>query len=195
MSLTLRCSGALLAGGASSRMGCPKADIEFGGMTLAQRAAATLQALTAEVVQVGGEPIAALDLPHFPDRRQGAGPLAGVETALARVEVPLVVLAVDLPLVPPELLEEALRSVEHGAEICAPQWSGRWHPLCAVYSPGVLAHIEARLDAGNYGLQGLLEELGTALPEEVLTGLGDPAAMLHNINTREDLERARAFLA
>ena len=184
----------MLAGGASSRMGCPKAELELDGMTLAQRAAATLQAVTPEVVQVGGEPIAAIDLPHLEDRRQGAGPMAGVETALARVKVPLVLLALDLPFVLPELLEAALREVEHGAKICAPHWGGRWHPLCAVYSPVALSHIEARLDAGDYGMQGLLEEVGIALPGEVLTGLGDPAALLHNINTREDLESARAFM-
>lgn len=163
-------------------------------MTLAQRAAATLHALTPEVIQVGGEPIAALGLPHVADRRQGAGPMAGVETALARVEVPLVVLAVDLPFVSPELLQEALRAVEHGAEICAPFWNERWHPLCAVYSPKVLPHIEARLDAGDHGMQGLLEELGTTLPEQVLEGLGDPEKLLRNINTRQDLEDARDLL-
>ena len=172
-------------------MGRPKAELELDGMTLAQRATATLQALTPEVVQVGGEPISGLGLPHFADRRQGAGPMAGVATALARVEVPLVVLAVDLPFVPPELLGQALRAVEHGAEICAPHWSGRWHPLCAVYSPSVLPQIEAHLDAGNYGMQGLLEGFGTALPDEVLESLGDPEKLLRNINTRQDLEDAR----
>lgn len=175
-------------------MGRPKADVEFDGMTLAQHATKTLRALTEDVVQVGGEPISALDLPHLADRRQGAGPMAGIETALARVEVPLVVLAVDLPFVPPELLKEALRTVERGAEICAPHWSGRWHPLCAVYSPRALPHIESRLDAGDYGMQGLLGEVGTALSEEMLESFGDPEKLLRNINTPQELEDARDLL-
>jgi molybdopterin-guanine dinucleotide biosynthesis protein A len=176
-------------------MGCLKAEVEIDGTTLAQRAVATLQALTPDVVQVGGERISALDLPHFADRKPGAGPMAGVETALARVEVPLVVLAVDLPFVPPALLTEALRSVERGAEICAPHWDDRWHPLCAAYSPGGLPHLSARLDAGDYSMQALLEDLGTPLPEDVLARLGDPATLLYNINTPEDLERARTLIS
>jgi len=175
-------------------MGCPKAELKLGGMTLAQRAATTLRALTAEIVQVGGEPIGAIALPHLEDRRQDAGPMAGVETALARADVPLVVLAVDLPFVPPELLEEALRSVEGGAAICAPHWNDRWHPLCAVYSPAALATISAHLDTGDYSMQAPLREIGTALPDDVLTSLGDPATLLHNINTPDDLKRAQALL-
>jgi len=175
-------------------MGCAKAELELGGMTLGHRAAATLRALTAEVVQVGGEPIDAIGLPYLEDHRRDAGPMAGVETALMHVEVPLVVLALDLPFVPAELLEQALRSVERGAEICAPHWNDRWHPLCAVYSPGALAAISAQLDTGDYSMQASLREIGTALPDDVLTSLGDPATLLHNINTPADLERAQALL-
>ena len=40
-------------------------------------------------------------------------------------------------------------------------------------------------------MQGLLEELGTALPEEMLESFGDPEKLLRNINTRQDLEDAR----
>lgn len=189
-----RCAGALLAGGASLRMGRAKAELELDGMTLAQRIAETLQALTPDVVQAGGEPIAAIGFPWLEDRRRNAGPMAGIETALAEVDVPLVVLAIDLPFVPAGLLREALRLVQAGAEICAPYWGDRWHPLCAVYSPGSLPRISARLDAGDYSMRALLEAVGTALPEEVLGSLGDPTTLLHNINTPEDLEKAQTLI-
>lgn len=190
-----RCAAALLSGGSSSRMGKPKAELEVGGVTLGQRAAATLRALSTNVVQAGGNPIAGVDLAVVPDRRPGAGPMAGIETILSRVYVPLVVLAVDLPFVPAALLEAALRQIEAGAEICAPCWEDLWHPLCAVYSPAALAAISPRLDAAEYGMQALLRDVATAVPNEVLLGLGDPARILMNINTPEDLEKARQLLS
>ncbi|MGD8328634.1 MAG: molybdenum cofactor guanylyltransferase [Acidobacteriota bacterium] len=189
-----RCAAALLAGGTSRRMGIPKPGLQLGGITLAGRALRTLRALTDAVVQAGGEPIAGIEVPLLPDRRRDAGPAAGIEAALTRFDLPVAVLAVDLPFVVPTLLEEALHRVERGAEICAPHWRGRWHPLCAVYSPDALPRIARRLDADKHGLQGLLQQLGTALPDDLLQTLGDPDRLLLNINTPEDLQRARSIL-
>jgi len=189
-----RCAAALLAGGASKRMGTPKADLQLGGVTLAERALRTLRAVTDMVVQAGGEPIAGLEVPLLSDRRRDAGPAAGIEAALIHFDLPVAVLAVDLPFVVPAVLDEALHRVERGAEICAPHWRGRWHPLCAVYSPDALPRIARRLDADKLGLQSLLQQLGTALPEDLLRSLGDPDRLLFNINTPEDLETARAML-
>lgn len=189
-----RCAGALLAGGAGKRMGAAKAELQLGDLTLAMRSMRTLRALTDTVVQAGGEPITGLDVPVLPDRRRDAGPAAGIEAALTRFDLPVAVLAVDVPFVVPTVLEEALRRVERGAEISAPHWRGRWHPLCAVYSPDALPHIARRLDADKRGLQSLLQKIGTALPDDLLQSFGDPDRLLFNINTPEDLERARAML-
>jgi molybdopterin-guanine dinucleotide biosynthesis protein A len=189
-----RCAGALLAGGAGKRMGAAKAELQLGDLTLAERAVHMLRAVTTTVVQAGGEPIAGVDVPVLPDRRRDAGPAAGIEAALTRFDLPVAVLAVDLPFVVPAVLEAALQRVERGAEICAPHWRGRWHPLCAVYSPDALPHIARRLDADERGLQSLLQEHGTALPDDLLDSLGNPDRLLFNINTPEDLEKARAML-
>jgi molybdopterin-guanine dinucleotide biosynthesis protein A len=175
-------------------MGRPKAELELGGRSLGQRAAAALLALTPRVVQAGGPAIAGIALPLLPDRRRNAGPGAGIEAALARFDEPVAVLAVDLPFVPTELLALALHRVERGADICAPHWRGRWHPLCAVYAPTALPRLSARLDAGQHGLQELLQEIGTALAEDALRALGDPDRLLFNINRPEDLQAARSLV-
>jgi molybdopterin-guanine dinucleotide biosynthesis protein A len=189
-----RCAAALLAGGDSSRMGRPKAELEIGGRSLAHRAVATLREITDRIVQAGGEPLAGIELPLLSDRRRDAGPAAGIEAALLRFDLPVAVLAVDLPFVPSALLAEALQRVERGADICAPYWKGRWHPLCAVYAPAALPRITRRLDADKAALQQLLRNFGTAIPEDLLRTFGDPATMLFNINTPEDLQAARRLV-
>lgn len=187
--------GALLAGGSGTRMGRPKADVQLGGRSLAQRTCHTLAQFTVEVIQVGGQPIADLRRRHLPDARPGAGPAAGIEVALSDAGIHVVALALDLPFVPPALLLATLEVVDQGAAICAPRWDQRWHPLCAAYSATALISLQERLDRGALDLHGLLDEIGTPIEGSELDEFGDPTKMLLNINTPEDLARAEKLLA
>ena len=86
---TLRCMGAVLAGGASSRMGADKAFIEIGGEPMVARAVGALEAAGAAPVMVAGGDgarLRALGLDHVPDRHPGEGPLGGVITALGALD-------------------------------------------------------------------------------------------------------------
>ena len=83
------CLGAVLAGGASSRMGTDKAFIEIEGEPMVVRAVGALQAAGAvPVLVVGGDDarLSALGLDHVPDRHPGEGPLGGVITALGELD-------------------------------------------------------------------------------------------------------------
>ena len=83
--------GAVLAGGASTRMGADKAFIEIDGVPMAARAAAALTAAgVAAVLVVGGDGarLGELGLLAVPDRHPGEGPLGGVITALGALESP-----------------------------------------------------------------------------------------------------------
>ncbi|MDE0665498.1 MAG: molybdenum cofactor guanylyltransferase [Acidimicrobiaceae bacterium] len=85
MAEAVRCLGAVLAGGASSRMGTDKAFVEIGGVPMVVRAVEALRAAgPAPVLVVGGdrERLHALGLDVLEDRYPGAGPLGGVITAL-----------------------------------------------------------------------------------------------------------------
>ncbi len=84
-----RIMGAVLAGGASSRMGADKAFIEIEGVPMVVRAVRALRAAGAEpAVVVGGDHgrLDALGLQHLGDRYPGQGPLGGVITALGALE-------------------------------------------------------------------------------------------------------------
>ena len=81
--------GAVLAGGASSRMGTDKAFIEIDGESMVVRAAAALRAAgAAPTLAVGGDDarLRALGLDVVPDRYPGQGPLGGVITALGAID-------------------------------------------------------------------------------------------------------------
>ena len=83
------CMGAVLAGGASTRMGADKAFIEIDGVPMVARAAAALTAAgVADVLVVGGDEarLGELGLLAVSDRHPGEGPLGGVITALAAIE-------------------------------------------------------------------------------------------------------------
>jgi molybdopterin-guanine dinucleotide biosynthesis protein A len=93
-------AGAVLAGGASRRMGVDKATIRLDGRALVARVVDALAAAGAvEVAVVGGDRDAmnALGLRPVPDRWPGAGPLGALVTALGGDGPdPVVVLACDL---------------------------------------------------------------------------------------------------
>jgi molybdopterin-guanine dinucleotide biosynthesis protein A len=174
--------------------GEPKASLDLGGRPLAGWGAAALAMVAQKLVQVGGEPIAWLGWPVWPDRRPEAGPAAGLETALLGARSAVIVCAVDTPFVPPSLLRAAHRAVRNGAMAAVPRWKGRWHPLCGAYAPDTLPFLTARLDALQVDLQGLLESIAVwPLSDAALQGFGDPDRMLLNVNSPADLQRARAM--
>ena len=83
--------GAVLAGGASSRMGTDKAFIEIEGESMVARAVGALRAAGAEsTLVVGGNAarLGASGLDAVPDRYPGQGPLGGVITALGALGSP-----------------------------------------------------------------------------------------------------------
>ncbi len=91
--------GAVLAGGASRRMGSDKAFIPINGVPMVQRVATALTAAGARrIVVIGGDQarLTELGLDSVPDPDPGLGPLAALATALALLPGPTVVLPCDL---------------------------------------------------------------------------------------------------
>lgn len=189
--------GVLMAGGGSRRMGSDKAALPLGGRPLARWAAATVAATSRHRVQSGGAPIGGLDWKILSDLRPGSGPAAGIETALASFPgAAIAVCAVDSPFVPPALLRAALALLGPGAEAAVPWFENRWHPLVAAYSPAILPALTEWLDSGRRSLQQFLDTRKVARiePPEI-EQLGEPATLLTNINTPEDLSRAEVILS
>lgn len=192
-------SGIILAGGASRRMGRNKLDLTVGDEKLIHRVQDVLRGVCEEVLVVGA-PVSKQRTPleharSVADLRPGRlGPLAGLEAGLAAARNDRVFVAAgDMPFLPGELVEFLLEILgERDVRVAVPRYGGRLHPLCAAYRRDVLTDLSFVLNLGVRAAQEFLESLdGVRHVEEELERFGDPEISLMNVNSPEDLQRAR----
>jgi molybdopterin-guanine dinucleotide biosynthesis protein A len=162
-------AAAVLAGGASRRMGRDKATLAVGGVELASVALAAAARVADPVVLVAPEGHPARRLAARVVADPGQGPLAALAAALAALEAGhVLVLAGDHPGLQVELLAHLVGLAPRG-EAVACRRGPRLEPLVAVYQRApALAVAEARLAtaAGDRSLLGLLAALDTVVVEE-----------------------------
>lgn len=146
-------AGAVLAGGASRRMGRPKPFIELDGLSMVRRVADALRAAGANpVMAVGGDAvrIRAVGLAPVDDLHPGEGPLGGIITALhscGRADA-VAVLACDLVTPSPDAIGR-LAAALPGHDAVVPVVGGRRQWTHAVWACGVLATLEVAFAAGE----------------------------------------------
>jgi molybdopterin-guanine dinucleotide biosynthesis protein A len=167
---TYRIAGAILAGGNASRMGgVAKGMLRAGGdLSLVER-------LIVHVVRCGVEqviivandsrPYAHVGCAVIPDKRLGAGPLAGIEAALTHFadEYDAVLcLPCDLPALSSKEISVLLSAfAAGGGPVTFAQTKGSVrHPLCAVVRTDVLDEVSAALGRGELGVGDLWSRLG-----------------------------------
>lgn len=154
----------VLAGGSSRRMGADKALLRFGNVPLVTWMSQRLEPLVEQVIVAA--PLAYQILTPtavvVSDELPGRGPLGGLVSALRQSAYPLCfVIAVDMPLVQPELVLAMLVEAREHPEVdaVALREDGRWQPLHAVYRSTCLPAALARLDGADRSMQGLLRAL------------------------------------
>ena len=147
-------AGIVLAGGRSSRMGTPKAALEWHGSTLLRRTVGIIARVTDGPVVVVRAP--GQELPALPpqtevvdDPREGLGPVQGLAAGLAaltgRAEVAFVS-STDMPFLHPAFVRRVLRAAQEGADVGLPVARGYPQPLAAAYR-AALAPVAAKLVA------------------------------------------------
>jgi molybdenum cofactor guanylyltransferase len=200
-------AGIVLAGGRSSRMGTPKAALEWHGSTLLRRTVGIVARATDGPVVVVRAPGQAL--PGLPatvevadDPREGLGPVQGLAAGLAavanRAEAAFVC-STDLPFLHPAFVRRVLRAVADGADVGLPVARGYPQPLAAAYRT-TLAPVAGRLVAEERLRPAFLfEECAvTRLDEAALRGDPILAALdpdldsVVNVNEPGDYQAARA---
>jgi molybdopterin-guanine dinucleotide biosynthesis protein A len=186
----------VLAGGRGSRLGGEKAAIELGGRPLASYPAAALTEAGIEAVVYAkpGQALPELDVPVRREPDEPRHPLCGIVAALrdcAPTGRPLVVVACDLPFVPPALLA-AFAAAPEPLVIAAP--GGRPQPLLGRYDPALLPALETALE-DEEPLTRTVTELGARLLDDAaLAHFGELARIAFNVNAEEDLDEARKNL-
>jgi molybdopterin-guanine dinucleotide biosynthesis protein A len=168
-------SGFVLAGGRSLRLGQDKALLpwpsEGNGQTMLQHAIARLQSVCATVSICADRD----DLPGaeivIPDAMPGSGPLGGIVAALEHATTDWnFILAVDLPLLPIEVLQALAaraysakgndgpsRSSSFGAIACIlPEVGGLPQPLCGLYRRALAPGLRRALEGGKFKVMAAL---------------------------------------
>jgi molybdenum cofactor guanylyltransferase len=170
-------AAAVLAGGASRRMGRDKATMAVGGVELASLALAAAARVADPVVLVAPEGHPARRLAGRLVTDPGRGPLAALAAALEALDAGhVLILAGDHPGLRVELLAH-LAGLAAGAEAVACRRGPRLEPLVAVYQrTPALALARARLadPAADHSLTGLLAGLRTLVVDEPTWRALDP---------------------
>ncbi len=153
-------SGAVLAGGHSSRFGQDKARYIYRGKPLLGWVLDSLSG-AAERFVVISRPYPEFDVPGYFDIRPGADSLSGLHTALLKIRTDWTALAAcDLPFLTTEYWAFMYALHEHAPVIMAQGPEGHPEPLAALYHHSVLAGVERQLDEGNYLMRQVMSDTG-----------------------------------
>lgn len=185
-------AGILLAAGEGSRLGQPKALVELGGQTLAERGVALLRGGGADpvVVVTGAAPadIRGVRIVHNPQWRSGMGSslVAGLQALEHQPTAGAAVIALaDQPLVGAEAVRRLVAAYRDGASVAVAAYAGK--PRNPVLIAREHWAAVAGLAAGDAGARPFLR----AHPELVtLVECGDTGSP-DDVDTPADLARVR----
>jgi nicotine blue oxidoreductase len=185
-------AGILLAAGEGSRLGQPKALVEFGGMTLAERGVALLRdGGTTPVIVVTGAVV--IDLPgvltvHNPRWRSGMGSslVTGLATVPDSCSAAVIALA-DQPLVGPEAVRRLVAAQAAGVGVAVASYCGEpRNPV--LLAREYWAEVTA-LAVGDAGARPFLRAHRDLVTHVECGDTGRP----DDVDTRSDLERLAAL--
>ncbi len=176
---------AFLAGGASSRMGTPKAMLEINGETFLARLARTFTGFDERLLSANDSAITAPGLRRIVDIRPGLGPIGGLYSVLRSCRSERVLfIPCDMPLLTMDIALRLLRTLGDG-DACIAEVGGAAEPLGAVYAKSALPAMEACIAARSYRLRTMLAMLDcrrVAFDDE------QSRMAFSNINTPEELQ-------
>ena len=201
----------MLAGGRSTRMGRPKASLEWHGSTLLHRVTGIVERAVAGPVVVVRAPDQ--ELPDLPpgvrvveDAAEGRGPLQGLAAGLAavsdRAELAYVS-STDVPLLHPAFVRAVVRAArEEDVDVALPVVHGFRHPLSAAYSTSLVGAVKELIAEDRMRPAFLFERSRVReLHEEDLLrdrelAAADPELLsVLNVNEPDEYERARSRAA
>jgi molybdenum cofactor guanylyltransferase len=197
--------GVILAGGRASRIGGgDKPLLALGEATLLDHVIARLRPQCAALaINANGDParLARFGLPVIPDTVAGlpgplAGILAGMEWAATHGSDSLVSAAGDTPFLPEDLVGR-LRGAggEAGPALAASVDANgvpHLHPTFGIWPVALREELRAALERGERKVAAWAQNHGAAI---VTFPVGTGADPFFNVNTPDDLERARALFA
>jgi molybdopterin-guanine dinucleotide biosynthesis protein A len=195
----VKITGVIQAGGKSTRMGGePKALMDLGGRRIIDRVLDVVRAVADDLLIVTNTPAlyASLGLPMVADLFPEHGSLGGIYTGLkAAGGDAAFTVACDMPFLIPEVARLVTERA-HEADVVVPRVGEQFETLHACYAKTCLGPMETRLRQGRLKIVGFFDEVEVlAIPESDVARFRDPRLVFMNVNTPDDLARARAVLA
>jgi molybdopterin-guanine dinucleotide biosynthesis protein A len=192
-------TGVIQAGGQSRRMGGrPKALIELGGRRIIERVLAALAPAVDDVLIVTNTPelYAFLNLPMvgdvYPDHGSLGGIYSGLEAASGQAAFTV---ACDMPFLHPEIVKLVVERAGEG-DVVIPRVETQLETMHAAYGKMCLPYIAERLIAGQLKIVDFFERVRVVeIAEADVARFRDPQIAFMNVNTPDELERARALAA
>ena len=176
--------GVILAGGESTRMGTDKALFELHGRPMAEWVADAMAGL--DKVVIVGRRQGPAGLEAVPDLyARAAGPLSGLQTALTVFRSPLVLVAVDQPLVRAETVSRLAEvAAANETAICI---DGRPQVTCAAYATTCLDEANRQLRTGG-SIQHMLKSVPwTGIERPVWSSWGEDGRSWFSMDTPDAL--------
>lgn len=191
------CAGIILCGGLSTRMGGRnKAFLTIDGQTFVDRIIAAVAACCDETLLVTREPARYRDLGLrvVSDILTARSALTGVHAGLVNMRGAFgLFVGCDTPLVKRGVLRTLTSAIEAGVDIVVPASGTYFQPLCAVYARRCAPLIEDQLRRGDFKIANLYARMRVKkIPYEDFRACDERLVSFFNINTEDDLKRARA---
>ena len=195
----MRVTGVIQAGGKSTRMGGrPKALLELGGRRIIERVVDAVAPAVDDLLIVTNTPdlYGFLKVPMVADVYPDHGSLGGIYSGLrAAPGDAAFTVACDMPFLHPDVVRLVVERVGFG-DVVIPRVGGQLETLHAAYAKSCLGPIETRLVAGRLKIVEFFAEVGVVeVAEREVARYRDPAIVFMNVNTPEELERARMLAA
>lgn len=185
---------AVLAGGASRRMGAEKSLAELEGKPLIQHVLACVQQLNMPVLLVTDKPeqYSQFQVEMVSDILPGKGSLGGIYSALVTSTTPFsLCVACDMPFLNVELLTYLL-SLRIGFDAVVPMINNQPQGLHAIYHKRAAAPIRDLMNRNELRIRGVFDHLRVRLVGESAIRTIDPELRsFTNLNTPEELARLR----
>lgn len=193
------CSGIILAGGLSARFpGNNKAFVSINGKSILDHIYEVFSGLFEEIILVTNDPLEYLgwNFNIVTDIYQIRCSLTGIHAGLFYSTNPYSFFtACDTPFLKSELVDIIVNNIQPEIDVVIPEAQDGLQPLCAVYSKDCLKPVERHLAEKKLKISRFFQKVRIKkIPEELLREKDPDLLSFLNINTLDDLDRAKQII-
>ena len=194
----ITCSGAIVAGGLSSRMdGKNKALLTVGDQTILHHQMGVLHSMFEHILLVTNTPMAyaSWDMMMVADLFAVRSSLTGIHAALFHAPYShIFITACDTPFLNKGIVSLLLKNLEPKWDVIVPDTKTGLEPLCAIYSKRCLKPIERHLKTDRPKVTDFFPSVRLKkIGEDLLRQVDPDLLSFFNVNTPQDLTTAEGI--